>query len=292
MVGTEMLKVLEERNFPVTELVPVASARSIGKEVKFKGKSWKVVGMEEGIAAKADFALFSAGGSTSKEFAPQFVEAGSTVIDNSSAWRMDKDTPLVVPEVNLQTAFGSKLIANPNCSTIITLTAVNAIHRAVGIARMVAATYQAASGAGAAAMAELEHHSLTAQDALVAVMVAVSASDEDIRTAELVKINSAINMLPVFADFDAARLPVVSQVVFDLFELEGGLGALFGLVREARPERLFETAYALACDVAAADGTLEETELRLLEEMWYELEIDRLHAAAIERGARARHLTV
>ena len=141
-------------------------------------------------------------------------------------------------------------------------------------------------------MSELEHHSLTAQDALVAVMVAVSASDEDIRTAELVKINSAINMLPVFADFDADRLPVVSQVVFDLFEQEDGLDALFGLVREALPERLFETAYALACDVAAADGTLEEAELRLLEEIRYELNIDRLHAAASERGARARHVTI
>ena len=141
-------------------------------------------------------------------------------------------------------------------------------------------------------MSELEHHSLTAQDALVAVMVAVSASDEDIRTAELVKINSAINMLPVFADFDADRLPVVSQVVIDLIEQEDGLDALFGLVREALPERLFETAYALACDVAAADGTLEEAELRLLEEIRYELNIDRLHAAAIARGARARHVTI
>ena len=141
-------------------------------------------------------------------------------------------------------------------------------------------------------MSELENLSLTPQDALVAVMVAVSASDEDIRTAELVKINSSVNMLPVFAEFDADRLTVVSQIVFDLFEQEDGLDALFGLVREALPERLFETAYALACDVAAADGTLEEAELRLLEEIRYELNIDRLHAAAIERGARARHLTV
>ena len=141
-------------------------------------------------------------------------------------------------------------------------------------------------------MSDLENFTLTPQDALVAVMVAVSASDEDIRTAELVKINSAVNMLPVFADFDADRLPVISRVVFDLFEQEDGLDALFGIVREALPERLFETAYALACDVAAADGTLDEAELRLLEEIRYELNIDRLHAAAIERGARARHLTV
>lgn len=134
--------------------------------------------------------------------------------------------------------------------------------------------------------------SLTAQDALVAMMIAVSASDEDIRTAELVKINTAVNNLPVFAGYDLDRLNRTSQMVFDLFEQEDGLDALFGLVREALPDRLYETAYALACDVAAADGTLDEAELRLLEEMRYELNIDRLHAAAIERGARARHLTL
>ena len=132
-------------------------------------------------------------------------------------------------------------------------------------------------------------NSMTPQDALVAVMIAVSASNEDIRTAELIKIQSAVNMLPVFAEFDVDHLKSISQVVFDLFEQEDGLDALFGLVREALPERLYETAYALACDVAAADGALDEAELRLLEETRYELNIDRLHAAAIERGARARH---
>lgn len=132
--------------------------------------------------------------------------------------------------------------------------------------------------------------SLSAQDCLVALMIAVSASDEDIRTAELMKIQSAVNMLPVFAGYDNDRLSVIAKTVFDLFEQEDGLDALFGLIREALPERLNETAYALACDVAAADGTLEEAELRLLEEIRYELNIDRLHAAAIERGARARHL--
>lgn len=132
---------------------------------------------------------------------------------------------------------------------------------------------------------------LSAQDSLVALMVAISASDEDIRTAELIKIQSAVNMLPIFAGYDIDRLSIISKTVFDLFEQEDGLDALFGLIREALPERLFETAYALACDVAAADGTLEEAELRLLEEIRYELNIDRLHAAAIERGARARHLS-
>lgn len=133
--------------------------------------------------------------------------------------------------------------------------------------------------------------SLSAQDSLVALMIAVSASDENIRTAELIKIQSAVNMLPIFAEYDNDRLTVMSKTVFDLFEQEDGLDALFGLIREALPERLYETAYALACDVAAADGTLDEAELRLLEEIRYELEIDRLHAAAIERGARARHLS-
>nr|WP_203595021.1 MULTISPECIES: tellurite resistance TerB family protein [unclassified Salipiger] len=131
---------------------------------------------------------------------------------------------------------------------------------------------------------------MTPQDCLVALMIAVSASDENMRTAELVKIESAVNMLPIFSDYDIDRMRVITDLVFDLFEQEDGLDALFGLLRDNLPERLNETAYALACDVAAADGTLREEELRLLEEIRYELDIDRLHAAAIERGARARHL--
>jgi len=122
-------------------------------------------------------------------------------------------------------------------------------------------------------------------------MIAVSASDEDIRTVELVKIQSAVNNLPVFASYDIDRMNTMAQTVFDLFEQVDGLDALFGLIRESLPERLFETAYALSCDVAAADGTLQESELRILEEIRYELNLDRLHAAAIERGARARHIT-
>ncbi|MEC8795153.1 MAG: tellurite resistance TerB family protein, partial [Pseudomonadota bacterium] len=127
---------------------------------------------------------------------------------------------------------------------------------------------------------------LTAQDSLVAIMIAISASDETIRTSELVTIQRIVNHLPVFADYDEDRITTVAQTVFDLLEEVDGLDALFGLVREALPERLYETAYAMACDVAAADGTLLETELRLLEEIRYELNIDRLHGAAIERGAR------
>ena len=139
-------------------------------------------------------------------------------------------------------------------------------------------------------MQDNELHPLSPQDCLVALMIAVSASDENIRTVELVKIQAAVNHLPVFSDYDSDRTNQMAQMVFDLFEQEDGLDALFGLIRDNLPERLFETAYALACDVAAADGTLQETELRLLEEIRYELNIDRLHAAAIERGARARHL--
>ena len=135
-------------------------------------------------------------------------------------------------------------------------------------------------------------HPLSPQDCLVVVMIAVSASDETIRTSELVKIEVAVNNLPIFAQYDLDRMRVMAQTVFDLFSVEDGLDALFGLIRDNLPDTLFETAYALACDVAAADGTLDEVELRILEELRYELNIDRLHAAAIERGSRARHMTV
>ena len=135
-------------------------------------------------------------------------------------------------------------------------------------------------------------HSMTPQDALVAVMIAVSASDEMIGTSELVAIERIVNHLPMFATYDQDRIPQISGIVLELFSEEDGLDALFGLIRESLPDRLTETAYALACDVAAADGTLREAELRLLEEIRYELNIDRLYAAAIERAARARHLTL
>lgn len=134
--------------------------------------------------------------------------------------------------------------------------------------------------------------SMSPQDTLVAVMIAISASDENIRTSELVSIEAIVDHLPVFADYDKDRLKRVSETVFDLFAEEDGLDALFGLIRENLPEKLYETAYALACDVAASDGRLGEQELNLLAEIRYELSIDRLHAAAIERGARARHQTV
>lgn len=135
-------------------------------------------------------------------------------------------------------------------------------------------------------------HSFTPEDSLVAVMVGISVSDETIRTEELLSIEQMVNYLPVFGAYDADRMRRVANIVFDLFEVEDGLDALFGLVKEDLPEHLFETAYALACDVAAADGKLAQAELRFLQELRDELAIDRLHAAAIERGARARHMTV
>ncbi|WP_226341029.1 tellurite resistance TerB family protein [Gemmobacter serpentinus] len=132
--------------------------------------------------------------------------------------------------------------------------------------------------------------SLSPQDALIAVMIAASASDEHMRTAELVAIQRMVNHMPVFADYDADRIRRVSQTVLDLFEVEEGLDALFGLIRDGLPERLYETAYALACDVVTSDGRHTEAELRMLEEIRHELNIDRLHAAAIEWGTRVRHL--
>ena len=155
LVGTEMLRVLEETQFPVSELIPVASARSVGKKVTFKGQAYTVVSMEAGIAAKADIAIFSAGGSTSKEYAPKFVAAGTTVVDNSSAWRMDPEVPLVVPEVNLYAVGEAKLIANPNCSTIQMVLPIAALHARYGVKRLVISTYQSVTGTGKAAVDQL-----------------------------------------------------------------------------------------------------------------------------------------
>jgi len=132
--------------------------------------------------------------------------------------------------------------------------------------------------------------SFSPQDALVAVMVAESASDENITNSELLSITHMVDYMPIFAGYDASRIKSVSQAVFDLFEVEEGLDALFGIIRDALPEELFETAYAMACDVAAADGRLRQSELEFMAEIRYELNIDRLHGAAIERGARARHM--
>ena len=156
LVGTKMLQVLAERNFPVTELIPVASEKSIGKEVEYKGKKFKVVSMTDAIAAKPAVALFSAGGSTSLEWAPKFAEAGITVIDNSSAWRMDPTKKLVVPEINADALSATdKVIANPNCSTIQMVVALNPLHKKYTINRLVVSTYQSVTGTGVKAVTQL-----------------------------------------------------------------------------------------------------------------------------------------
>src|ERR1700744_1829814 len=156
LVGTKMLQVLDERNFPVTELIPVASAKSVGKEVTFKGKQYKIVSAEDAIKQKPDIALFSAGGSTSLAQAPLFAAAGVTVIDNSSAWRMDPTKKLVVPEVNANVLTADdKIIANPNCSTIQMVVALKPLHDAYKIKRIVVSTYQSVTGTGVKAVDQL-----------------------------------------------------------------------------------------------------------------------------------------
>lgn len=156
LVGTKMLQVLAERNFPLTELIPVASEKSVGKEIQFKGKAYKVHSMEAAIAAKPAIALFSAGGTTSLEWAPKFAEAGTVVIDNSSAWRMDPEKKLVVPEVNANVITSSdKIIANPNCSTIQMVVALQPLHKRYGIKRVVVSTYQSVTGTGVKAVNQL-----------------------------------------------------------------------------------------------------------------------------------------
>jgi len=156
LVGTKMLQVLAERNFPVTEIVPVASERSVGKEVSFKGKNYKVVSMQDGIDAKPAVAIFSAGGSTSLEWAPKFAAAGIKVIDNSSAWRMDPTKKLVVPEVNASVITKDDfIIANPNCSTIQMVVALQPLHLQYKIKRVVVSTYQSVTGTGKKAVDQL-----------------------------------------------------------------------------------------------------------------------------------------
>ena len=153
LVGQVMLKVLEERQFPVSELIPVASEKSVGKQIQFKGESYSVIGMQEAVDSEVDLALFSAGGSVSKEWAPKFAETGAYVVDNSSAWRMDPTKKLVVPEVNATSLTAEdKIIANPNCSTIQMVVALGPLHKAYGINRLVISTYQSFTGTGVKAV--------------------------------------------------------------------------------------------------------------------------------------------
>jgi len=158
MVGQVMLKVLAERNFPITELIPVASERSVGKNVQYKKKFYKIIGLQDAVSEKPDIALFSAGGSTSMEWAPKFAEVGTTVIDNSSVWRMDHTKKLVVPEINASILTkNDKIIANPNCSTIQMVLVLAPLHTKYKIKRLVVSTYQSITGTGVKAVKQLEN---------------------------------------------------------------------------------------------------------------------------------------
>jgi aspartate-semialdehyde dehydrogenase len=158
MVGRTMMKVLEERNFPVSEILPAASEKSVGKEILFKEKPVRVVSVMEAVEARPDFAIFSAGASASKEWAPLFAKNGTVVIDNSSYWRMDKNVPLVVPEINSHVIKkGTKIIANPNCSTIQMVMALAPLHKKYKIRRLIIATYQSVTGTGVKAVSQMEN---------------------------------------------------------------------------------------------------------------------------------------
>ncbi|MDO5104912.1 aspartate-semialdehyde dehydrogenase [Capnocytophaga sp.] len=158
MVGNVMLEVLNERNFPVTELIPVASEKSVGQKITFQGKEYSVVGLQQAVSLKPDVALFSAGGTVSLEWAPKFAQVGTTVVDNSSAWRMDPTKKLVIPEINADVLTKEdKIIANPNCSTIQMLVALAPLQRKYGIKRVVVSTYQSITGTGVKAVKQLEN---------------------------------------------------------------------------------------------------------------------------------------
>ena len=158
MVGNVMLEVLKEHNFPVTELIPVASEKSIGKKINFNGKEYPIIGLEQAVSLKPDVALFSAGASVSKEWAPRFAQVGTTVVDNSSAWRMDETKKLVIPEINADVLTkDDKIIANPNCSTIQMLVALAPLQAKYGIKRIVVSTYQSITGTGVKAVRQLEN---------------------------------------------------------------------------------------------------------------------------------------
>ena len=158
MVGNVMLKVLAERNFPITELIPVASEKSVGKEVEYQGKKYKIVGLQTAVDMKADIAIFSAGGGTSLDWAPKFAEAGTTVIDNSSAWRMNPNNKLIVPEINAHELTASdKIIANPNCSTIQMVMVLNPLQKKYKVKRVIVSTYQSITGTGVKAVEQLKN---------------------------------------------------------------------------------------------------------------------------------------
>jgi aspartate-semialdehyde dehydrogenase len=260
LVGREMLKVMEERNFRFDELLLVASERSVGQKHTYRGKEYTVISADEAIALKPDIAIFSAGGGTSLKLAPKFAEAGTVVIDNSSAWRMDKNVPLVVPEINGKIVTSKdKIIANPNCSTIQLVMALSPLHNKYGIKRVVVSTYQSVSGSGAKGVAQLmdEKAGKTPEKIYphqIELNVLPQAGDfeENDYTSEE---NKLVNETHKIMDVDfgvtatAVRVPVVgghSEAVniefendFEVFEIRRILGIMPGVVVVDMPEGSF-----------------------------------------------------
>ncbi|WP_234109766.1 MULTISPECIES: aspartate-semialdehyde dehydrogenase [Chryseobacterium] len=192
MVGQIMLKVLEERNFPVTDLIPVASEKSVGKRITFKGKEFEIVSMQTAIDQKPEIALFSAGGDTSKEYAPKFAAAGTTVIDNSSAWRMDPDKKLVVPEINAkELSKDDKIIANPNCSTIQLVMVLHPLNQKYNLKRVIVSTYQSVTGTGKNAVDQLNAE--------------IAGNDEVAKVYPYEIFKNALPQCDVFADDDYTK---------------------------------------------------------------------------------------
>lgn len=257
LVGREMIKLLEQRNFPVTEFIPVASPASVGKTISFKGKEFKVVSAEEAINRVPHFALFSAGGDTSLELAPKFAAAGTTVIDNSSAWRMDESIPLVVPEINgdVLTA-DDRIIANPNCSTIQLVMVLSPLHNKYGIKRVVVSTYQSVSGSGAKGVNQLmaekegkQSQKFYPHQINMNVIPEAGSFAEDAYTTEEIKLSKETKKImraDIALTATAVRVPVVgghSESVniefsedFEIFEIRRILGFMPGVVVFDIPE--------------------------------------------------------
>ncbi|NOX87114.1 MAG: aspartate-semialdehyde dehydrogenase [Chlorobi bacterium] len=257
LVGREIIKILEERKFPADELIPVASKRSVGKKVSFSGKDYEVIAVAEAIKRKPDIAIFSAGAAVSLDLAPIFAGGGTTVIDNSSAWRMKEDIPLVVPEINGDVLTkNDRIIANPNCSTIQLVMVLSPLHRRYGIKRIVVSTYQAVSGSGAKGVNQLQNERENKQGAKaythpIDLNVIPQAGDfvEDGYTTEEVKLANETRKI-LNADIKltatAVRVPVItghSEAVnvefendFDFFDLKRLLGFMPGVVVFDMPE--------------------------------------------------------
>ncbi len=248
LVGAKMIQILEERNFPITELVPVASEKSIGKEISYQGKKYKVVGMQTAIDMKPAIALFSAGGSTSLEWAPKFAAVEITVIDNSSAWRMDVTKKLIVPEINATTLTASdKIIANPNCSTIQMVVALHPLHLKYKIKRIVVSTYQSVTGTGVKAVDQLMNERKGIKGAMAyAYPIDLNAipqidvfTDNGYTKEEMKMVNETqkiMNDTTIRVTATTVRIPVMgghSESVNVEFENEFELNDVFNLLKNA-----------------------------------------------------------